>query len=89
MIQHKYIAINLIIIKSLRQYALQRKFMKRHFTLSQISNQVGTPPFDPTEFRHLLRSLTYLTLTHPSIAFAVNHIAQFMARPTMTHLVAA
>lgn len=56
---------------------------------SQLSNQDATPFSDPTEFHHLLGALQYLTLTHPDIAFMVNHITQFMARPTMIHLIAA
>lgn len=54
-----------------------------------LSNQSGTLLPDPLEFRHLWGSLQHLTLTCPGIAYAVNHLSQFMSRPTHTHLIAA
>lgn len=42
---------------------------------AQLSNQDGTPPSDPAEFRHLLGSLQYLTLTRSDIAYAVHRIS--------------
>ncbi|KAI5351986.1 hypothetical protein L3X38_004877 [Prunus dulcis] len=44
---------------------------------------------NPTEYRELVGSLQYLTLTRPDISFAVNTIAQFMSAPLTTHFVAA
>lgn len=41
--------------------------------------------FGPLEFRHLLGSLQYLTLTRQDLVYAVNHLYQFMSRPTHTH----
>ncbi|BFG29446.1 hypothetical protein CerSpe_157200 [Prunus speciosa] len=42
----------------------------------------------PTEYRELVGSLQYLTLTRPDISFAVNTVAQFMSSPRSTHMVA-
>ncbi|CAL9006703.1 unnamed protein product [Prunus brigantina] len=44
---------------------------------------------NPTEYRELVGSLQYLTLTRPDISFAVNTVAQFMSAPRTPHLVAA
>ncbi|KAI9160658.1 hypothetical protein LWI28_010381 [Acer negundo] len=41
-----------------------------------------------TEFRHLVGSLQYLTLTLPNIAFVVSNVAQFLSAPRQPHLVA-
>ncbi|XP_062011589.1 uncharacterized mitochondrial protein AtMg00810-like [Rosa rugosa] len=43
---------------------------------------------NPTEFRTLVGSSQYLTITRPDITFAVNSISQFMSQPHVTHLVA-
>lgn len=56
---------------------------------AQLSNQDCTPFSNPTEFCHLLSSLQYLTLIRPNIAYVVNHVSQFMSRPTQTHFIAA
>ncbi|XP_020684799.1 uncharacterized protein LOC110101292 [Dendrobium catenatum] len=43
-------------------------------------------PFsDPSLYRKLAGSLMYLTVTRPDIAFATNHICQFMHQPTNQH----
>ncbi|WVZ15108.1 hypothetical protein V8G54_012674 [Vigna mungo] len=39
----------------------------------------------PTEYRALVGSLQYLSLTHPNIAFSTNKLAQFMQHPRTTH----
>ncbi|CAL8085814.1 unnamed protein product [Prunus armeniaca] len=49
----------------------------------------GTPLASPTEFREIVGSLQYLTLTRPDIAYAVNTVAQFMSSPRAPHLIAA
>lgn len=40
----------------------------------------------PTEYRQLLGSLLYLSLTRPDVAFTVNKLAQYMQRPTKIHM---
>ncbi|CAL9006701.1 unnamed protein product [Prunus brigantina] len=44
---------------------------------------------NPTEYRELVGSLQYLTLTRSDISFAVNTVAQFMNAHSTSHLVAA
>jgi len=39
----------------------------------------------PTEYRTLVGSLQYLSLTRPDIAFSTNKLAQFMQHPRTTH----
>jgi len=39
----------------------------------------------PTEYRTLVGSLQYLSLTRPDIAFSTNKLAQFMQHPRITH----
>jgi hypothetical protein len=45
----------------------------------------GTAAVDSSEFRRILGSLQYLSLTCPDISFAVNKLSQFMHKPTSTH----
>ena len=40
---------------------------------------------DSSEFRRIMGSLQYLSLTRPDISFAVNKLSQFMHKPTTTH----
>lgn len=49
----------------------------------------GFPPANATAYRQMIGALQYLSITRPDIAFAVNKLAQFMHRPTQTHLAAA
>lgn len=44
---------------------------------------------DPTKYRRLVGSLQYLAFTRLDIAYAVNHLSQFMHRPTQDHWQAA
>ncbi|XP_060212165.1 uncharacterized mitochondrial protein AtMg00810-like [Lycium barbarum] len=41
---------------------------------------------DPSEYRSMVGTLQYLTLTRPDIAYAVNLVSQFMHAPRNTHL---
>lgn len=45
----------------------------------------GTVLDTPTEYRTLVGSLQYLSLTRPDIAFTVNKLSQYMHRPTSSH----
>jgi hypothetical protein len=44
---------------------------------------------DPTEYRHIVGALQYLTLTWPDIAYLVNQLCQHMHNPTSVHFIAA
>ncbi|KAF5475519.1 hypothetical protein F2P56_007319 [Juglans regia] len=44
-----------------------------------------TAVVDSIEFRRVIGSLQYLSLTRPDISFAVNKLSQFMHKPTVTH----
>ena len=57
-------------------------------TKVRLSSTDGVLLDNPTEFRHLVGSLQYLTLSRPDIAFAVSTIAQFLSAPRQPHLVA-
>jgi hypothetical protein len=45
----------------------------------------GTASMDSTEYRRIIGSLQYLSLTRPDICFAVNKLSQFIHKPTVTH----
>nr|CAN69370.1 hypothetical protein VITISV_010057 [Vitis vinifera] len=47
--------------------------------------QSGTPLSNPTEYRTVVGSLQYLSLTRPDIAYTVNKLSQFMHQPTSDH----
>ena len=53
-----------------------------------ISKFDGIPLEDPSEYRRLVGSLQYVTMTRPDISFAVNRACQFMQQPTSTHFLA-
>ena len=54
-----------------------------------LSTAAGPLLVNPTEFRTIVGSLQYLTITRPDIAFAVNSVSQFMSHPRLPHLTAA
>ena len=56
--------------------------MKANSSLTLYS---GTTLDDATEYRTLVGSLQYLSLTRPDISFAVNKLSQFMHRPSTEH----
>ena len=45
----------------------------------------GTNAVNNTEYRRVIGSLRYLSLTRPDISFAVNKLSQFMHKPIVTH----
>lgn len=45
----------------------------------------GTPLAVPTDYRALVGSLQYLSLTRLDVAYAVNRLSQFMHKPTDLH----
>jgi histone deacetylase 1/2 len=46
-------------------------------------------PEDSTQYRSIVGSLQYLTLTRPDIAYSVNKVCQYLHAPTTTHWSAA
>jgi len=57
-------------------------------TTISLNKDNGSPSTDATFYRSVVCSLQYLSMTRPDIAFFVNKLAQFMQRPTTTHLTA-
>ncbi|CAL2256546.1 unnamed protein product [Prunus armeniaca] len=46
----------------------------------------GDPISDPSTYHSMVGGLSYLTLTQPDIAYAVNQVCQYMHKPRSTHL---
>ncbi|WVZ17419.1 hypothetical protein V8G54_010401 [Vigna mungo] len=55
------------------------------FASAQLLKDLGDLLPCPTEYRALVGSLQYLSLTRPDIAFSTNKLAQFMQHPRTTH----
>ncbi|WVZ23444.1 hypothetical protein V8G54_001988 [Vigna mungo] len=55
------------------------------FASAQLLKDSGDLLPCPTEYRALVGSLQYLSLTRPDIAFSTNKLAQFMQHPRTTH----
>ncbi|XP_019053932.1 PREDICTED: uncharacterized protein LOC109114933 [Nelumbo nucifera] len=54
-------------------------------TSSQLSQFVGEPLSDLTQYRSIVGALQYVTLTRPDVAFVVNKVYQFLQVPTDEH----
>lgn len=54
-------------------------------TIKTLKLDDGFSPSNATQYRQVLGSVQYLSLTHTNISFTVNKLSQFMHRPTMQH----
>ncbi|CAA7042096.1 unnamed protein product [Microthlaspi erraticum] len=79
--QHRYIADLLHKLNMTNAKAVTTP-MEASLSLTLLS---GTALDDATEYRMVVGSLQYLSLTRPDIFFSVNKLAQFMHRPTNEH----
>ena len=52
----------------------------------QLDANSGTKACEPTQYRQLIVSLIYLTITRPDLSYPVGVISQFMARPTVMNV---
>jgi hypothetical protein len=57
-------------------------------TGSKMSRFDGDPLSDPIEYRHVVASLQYVTLTRLDIAYSVNQLCQHMHAPNSVHFIA-
>ena len=55
----------------------------------KLSKEQGNLLDDPTMYRRWIGKLLYLTITGPSLSFAVNRLSQFVTSPRQPHLFAA
>ncbi|KAH9684823.1 retrovirus-related pol polyprotein from transposon RE2 [Citrus sinensis] len=53
-----------------------------------VQGELGYYLEDPTHYRSIVGGMQYLILTRPEIAFAVNKLSQYVAAPTLQHLMA-
>jgi hypothetical protein len=56
---------------------------------SKMSKFAGEVLPNPTEYRHIVSALQYVTLIRPDIAYSVNQLCQHMYTPTSVHWTAA
>lgn len=54
----------------------------------KLHKEGGDPLPNPFIYRRLVRKLLYLTHTRPDICYAVNHLSQYLDKPTSYHLIA-
>lgn len=55
----------------------------------RLHKEDATPFEDVHEYKRLIGRLLYLTTTRPDITFAVQHLSQFLAKPSISHHAAA
>ncbi|KAH9650410.1 retrovirus-related pol polyprotein from transposon RE2 [Citrus sinensis] len=53
-----------------------------------VQGELGYYLEDPTHYRSIVGGMQYLILTRPEIAFAVKKLSQYVAAPTLQHLMA-
>lgn len=53
---------------------------------TSLSLNDGSTSMDGEEYRKIIGSLQYLTITRPDISYVVNKLSQFMHKPTSQHL---
>ena len=53
-----------------------------------LSQSDGVPLSNPSKYRQTVRTMQYVTLTRPDIAFSVNKACQFMSKPSDVHWLA-
>ena len=52
---------------------------------SKMSKFDGNLLVNPFEYRHIVGTLQYVTITRPDIAYSVNQLSQHMQAPSSTH----
>ncbi|GJW83352.1 hypothetical protein Tco_0156497 [Tanacetum coccineum] len=55
---------------------------------SKLDEDLNGTPVDPTRYRGMVRSIMYLTASHPNLVFAVCMYARYQTKPTEKHLTA-
>lgn len=58
-------------------------------TSASLQAPSDTPLCDVTDYRKIIGSLQYLSLTRPDISFSVNRLSQYLNAPTTIHMQAA
>ncbi|XP_019055751.1 PREDICTED: uncharacterized protein LOC109115816 [Nelumbo nucifera] len=53
---------------------------------TKLTSFCGTLVPNITEYRSVVGALQYVTLTRPEIAYSINKVCQFLAKPTTNHL---
>ncbi|GKV51222.1 hypothetical protein SLEP1_g57891 [Rubroshorea leprosula] len=66
---------------SIQQLDVNNAFLHGH--IDELST--GTPLSDGTNYRKIVGSLQYLSLTRPDLSFVVSRLSQFMHHPTDSH----
>lgn len=84
LLQSKYIR-DLLLLSKMEGAKLCRTPIASKSNLSKYSD---TPLPNGSEYRSIMGSLQYLSLTWPDIVYAVNKVCQFMHCPTTDHSVA-